>query len=204
LSGKYPYIVIEGNIGAGKTSLAVSLAKKLQSTVLLEHFEHNPFLAPFYSDPARYAFKLELSFLEERFRHAEEILTRHENVVSDFLWEKSLVFARVNLAPDELELFERIYRHLEGKLRKPDLVIYLERPVDRLLAQIKNRGRNYEQEIPRKYLISIGENYRKFMSEQHFAPVLELADDGDVESLTTRVTTLIQQDFPMEIRLNPS
>jgi deoxyguanosine kinase len=177
----YKYIAIEGNIGAGKTTLSRFLAHKTAANLVLEEFADNPFLANFYSNPDRYSFPLELSFLEERFRQqAGALQDQNERLVADYLWEKSYVFASVNLSGPEFELFQRFYKLLAGQLRHPDLVIYLHRSTDRLKKQIGERGRSYEQNIPAEYLEKVSAAYRRFFEEEQRMPVLWIAENDEL------------------------
>src|SRR5687768_8959728 len=127
---KYNYIVIEGNIGAGKTSLAMMLAAECNARLILEEFADNPFLPPFYENPARYAFPLELSFLAERYQQLKDHLAAtqdlfREYTISDYLFNKSLIFAKINLKQDEYNLYTRLFNIINSFLPKPDLLVYL-------------------------------------------------------------------------------
>ncbi|MGL5890458.1 MAG: deoxynucleoside kinase [Bacteroidia bacterium] len=176
----YKYIAIEGNIGAGKTTLSRFLAHKTGAQLLLEEFADNPFLANFYANPDRYSFPLELSFLEERYRQqAEALKTTNGNLIADYLWEKSYVFASVNLSGHEFELFQRFYRLLAGQLRHPDLVIYLHRSTERLKKQIGERGRSYEHNIPDEYLNKVSASYKLFCEEEQRMPVLQISENDE-------------------------
>lgn len=177
----YKYIAIEGNIGAGKTTLSRFLAHQTGANLVLEEFADNPFLANFYSNPDRYSFPLELSFLEERFRQQAEALKSSSNrLIADYLWEKSYVFASVNLSGAEFELFQRFYRLLAGQLRPPDLVIYLHRSTERLKKQIGERGRSYEQNIPAEYLDNVSAAYQQFFEEEQRMPVLWITENDEL------------------------
>jgi deoxyguanosine kinase len=203
MSKLYNYIAIEGNIGAGKSTLAKMLAERTGARYLPEHFEDNSFLHSFYRDPQRYGFTLELSFLEERFRQVKEATLKGGPLVSDYLWEKSLVFAWVNLAGEELRLFERIYNVLAGQLKVPDLVIYLHRPPERLLAHIGRRGRDFEQNIPKEYLAKVGGSYRNFFASERRMPVLWLTNDYGPDALLQEVSGLIGKQFSNGLHLIP-
>lgn len=169
--GQYPYIAVEGNIGAGKTTLAKLIAAENNIPFFAERFEENPFLPLFYKEPEKYALPLELSFLEDRFRQFRNELPKTA-VVSDYLFDKSLVFARINLTGHDLILFEKFYEDLSGLVRVPDLIVYLHRPVEHLQRNILSRGRVYEQEIPGDYLSRIERGYRKYLYELSAPPVL--------------------------------
>lgn len=168
----YSFIAIEGNIGAGKSTLAGKLLDETKGVLINERFENNPLLPLFYKNPDRHAFALELSFLEDRYRQLTEELPAGKNMVSDYFYAKSLVFAQVNLKGEELELFKRFYRIMEHQMRLPDLVIYLHRDVDGLKDNITNRGRSYEQQISDDYLLRITHGYQAFFRSENRFPVL--------------------------------
>jgi deoxyadenosine/deoxycytidine kinase len=164
LPGKY--IVIEGNIGAGKTSLANMLAKQFNGSLVLEEFAENTFLPQFYKDPERFAFPLEMSFMAERYGQLKRIFNSHEGnkpVVSDFLFDKSLLFAKVNLKADEFRLFESFFNLVKDSIPKPDLLVYLQKEVGHLKKNIEKRGRDFEKAIGNDYLKNINESYNDFV-----------------------------------------
>ena len=165
----YGYISIEGNIGAGKTSLTTRMAERHGARLVLEEFAENPFLEHFYKQPDRYAFPVELSFLAERFSQLKEELTNRNLfqsvVMSDYFINKSFIFARANLGPDEFDLFMQLFKIVEANLPKPELLVYLYLPEEQLLANIKKRGRSYEQDIQAKYLRNIEKSYFSFMKQ---------------------------------------
>ncbi|MCI0522656.1 MAG: deoxynucleoside kinase [Bacteroidales bacterium] len=166
---RYNYIVIEGNIGAGKTTLASMIAKEYNAKLILERFADNPFLPKFYSDPARYSFPLELSFLADRYRQLKEELVEPDLfrsfTVADYYFMKSLVFASSTLEKDEFSLYRQIYYIIYGSLPKPDLYVYLHVPPERLLLNIAMRGREYEKSITAEYLSGIQESYFNFFRQ---------------------------------------
>ena len=166
----YRYIAIEGNIGAGKSTLAKLLAKNYDARLLLEEFEGNNFLPKFYNEPERYAFPLELSFLADRYKQQKNMLLNHDlfqqGVISDYLFFKCKLFARVNLKQDEYELFQKLFDIMEPLLPRPDLIIYLHSPVERLLQNIKNRGRVYEQGITVDYLLQLQDIYDEYLKHE--------------------------------------
>jgi deoxyadenosine/deoxycytidine kinase len=160
---QYPYLVVEGNIGAGKTSLAKILSNLFNTSLVLEAFADNTFLPQFYENPERFAFPLEMSFLAERFQQinqAQELaLAGNQPLIGDYIFEKSLLFAKVTLKGAELELFSRFYSLINPALRPPDLILYLHKSTDVLLKNIAKRGREYEKNIPADYLENISQQY---------------------------------------------
>lgn len=170
------YLVIEGNIGAGKTTLATMLSTDLNSRLILEGFSDNPFLPKFYSDPAKYSFPLELSFLAERYSQLKNDLASrdlfHKLTIMDYYFMKSLIFAQNTLAPDEYNLYRKFFDIIYERLPKPDLYVYLHIPEDKLIENIRLRGRDYEQSIESGYLRTIKEGYFNFFSQQTDFPVL--------------------------------
>lgn len=195
MNSTYKYIAVEGNIGAGKSTLAQMLAERTGASFLPEQFEENPFLRDFYNDKERYGFTVELSFLEERFRNVKHALAMGKPVVADYLWEKSMVFARVNLKGAELQLFERLYQVLAGSIPVPDLVIYLHRSHETLHWQIARRGRDFEKGIHPEYLQQIGAGYQQFFSKENRMPVLWINHEMGPEALTAAVLKLMEQSF---------
>ncbi len=167
---KYKYLVIEGNIGAGKTSLASRLAGETGSRLVLEEFSDNPFLAGFYEDPGRYAFQLELSFLAERYHQIKTELGQPDlfgqAVISDYFLAKSFIFSKHNLKDDEMKLFEKIFSIINLQAPKPDLYVYLHVPVEQLLENIALRGRSYEKNIREEYLKEVQDGYFGFFKSQ--------------------------------------
>lgn len=177
------YMVIEGNIGAGKTSLSKQLSLDWEARLILEEFSDNPFLPLFYDNPERYAFPVELFFMTERHKQLQQLLLEgnlfQERVVSDYIFSKTLLFARQNLVDDELRLFQRLFHTLNASFPKPQLLVYLHRSVDQLLSNIAKRGRAYEQSITGEYLQSIQQAYFDFFNlMQEELPILVL-DVGD-------------------------
>ncbi|MBV1888143.1 MAG: 2-amino-4-hydroxy-6-hydroxymethyldihydropteridine diphosphokinase, partial [Urechidicola sp.] len=160
---KYRYIAIEGNIGAGKTSLATQLATDFNSKLVLERFKENPFLPKFYKEPDRYAFPLEMSFLADRYQQLLDDLTQYdlfkENVIGDYDSYKSLIFAKITLQEEEFILYKKLFHLMHKDLAIPDRYVYLYQNTERLLQNIKNRGRDFEQEIEASYLQKINEGY---------------------------------------------
>jgi deoxyadenosine/deoxycytidine kinase len=165
LDKKIQYIAIEGVIGAGKTSLAKSLAERLNAKLILEDFEDNPFLERFYENPARYAFHTQIFFLLSRYKQLVELSQEdlfHNYIISDYIFEKDKIFAYLNLQDDELKLYETIVQSIERKIRVPDLVIYLQSTVERLMGNIKHRDRDAEKNIAEDYIRDLNEGYNYF------------------------------------------
>ena len=172
---KYPYIVVEGPIGSGKTTLAQMLADKFNAQLLSEKAEANPFLPRFYQDAQRYALPTQLFFLFQRSRQIADLNQMDmfkKPVVADFFLEKDPLFARLNLDDEEYTLYHQIYSHLQLKSSKPDLVIYLQTPVDELAERIEERNVSYEQEIPREYIERLADAYSEFFHTYDASPVL--------------------------------
>ncbi|NLN29670.1 MAG: deoxynucleoside kinase [Bacteroidales bacterium] len=166
---RYNYIVIEGNIGAGKTTLAAKIAGEFNARLILEHFTDNPFLPKFYEDPEKYSFPLELSFLAGRYRQLREELEAPDLfspfTVADYYFSKSLIFAASTLGGDEYKLFRQIFYIVYSSLPRPDIFVYLHLDTGRLLKNIENRGRPYERTITEKYLKSIQDSYFSFFRQ---------------------------------------
>lgn len=170
ISEKINYIAIEGNIGAGKTSLATIISKELNAKMVLERFEDNPFLPKFYKDKERYAFPLEMSFLADRYKQLSDDLAQFDLfknlIVSDYYIFKSLIFAQITLPLDEYKLYRRIFDIMYKEITKPNLYVYLYQNTERLLENIKKRGRDYEQNIEAGYLQKIHNGYKNFIKTQ--------------------------------------
>ena len=166
---KYNWVVIEGNIGAGKTTLATRIADQYNARLILERFADNPFLPKFYSDPEKYSFPLELSFLADRFRQLrEEIVSQdlfRSFTVADYYFMKSLVFAASTLKGDEYNLYRQIFYIIYGTLPRPDIYVYLHMKPERLLENIRKRGRDYEKSITAEYLKNIQDSYFTFFRQ---------------------------------------
>ncbi|NWF50026.1 MAG: deoxynucleoside kinase [Ignavibacteriaceae bacterium] len=169
------YIAVEGVIGAGKTSLAKKIKDRLNAELILEQFEENPFLESFYSDRRRFAFQTQMFFLINRFKQQQEL--NQENLftqytICDYLFEKDRIFAYMNLSPEELKLYESIYPLLSRSLRKPDLVIYLQSGVERLMYNIKKRSRKIERNLTRSYIEELSDAYNHFFFRYNSTPLL--------------------------------
>lgn len=166
---RYNYVVIEGNIGAGKTTLATRISEEFNARLILECFADNPFLPKFYKDPEKYSFPLELSFLASRYRQLKEELVPQDLfkafTIADYYFMKSLVFASSTLNGDEYNLYRQIFYIIYGSLPKPDIFVYLHLSPERLLQNIGKRGRNYEKSITREYLQKIQDSYFTFFRQ---------------------------------------
>lgn len=167
----YHFITIEGNIGAGKTTLSHLLSKHFNARLILEQFADNPFLPKFYENPQQFAFPLELFFMAERYKQLKDLLQQKDMfqtlTISDYLFTKCLLFAKVNLSEDEFRLYQRIFDIIHQQLVQPDLLIYLHAPVSKLQINIKKRNRSYEQKIPDEYLFSIQETYTNYIRQHN-------------------------------------
>jgi len=170
LNDKYNYIAIEGNIGAGKTTLATMIGAEFNTKLVLERFADNPFLPKFYEDKDRYAFPLEMSFLADRYQQLCDDLAQYDLfnnlIVSDYYIFKSLIFSQITLAEDEYTLYKRMFNVMYNEITKPDLYIYLYQNTDRLIENIKKRGRDYEKNIQPAYLDKIHKGYFNFIKQQ--------------------------------------
>ena len=168
---KFRYLAIEGNIGAGKTSLATKMASDLNAKLILERFKENPFLPKFYEDASRFAFPLEMSFLADRYQQLLEDIKQHDLfndiVIADYDAYKSLIFAKITLQDEEFSLYKKLFHLMHKELPKPDVYVYLYQNTERLLANIKKRGRVFEQGINSSYLQKINEGYLEFIKNQH-------------------------------------
>ncbi len=176
LTENYNYIAIEGNIGAGKTSLAQMLSNDFQAKLVLERFADNPFLPKFYEDKQRFAFLLEMRFLTDRYQQIHEDVSQ-SNVfrsftVSDYYYFKSLIFAKVTLRKEEFQLYKNVFEIMQKQVVKPDLLVYLHQEPERLLENIKKRGRIFEQTINRSYLETIHNGYLTYINSQNHLNVL--------------------------------
>jgi len=172
----YKFITVEGNIGAGKTTLSSLLQQSFDGKLILEQFADNPFLPKFYEDRKRYSFPLELSFLAERYKQLKDMLnTRdlfNQSIISDYLFIKSKLFAKVNLPEDEYKLYETLFDIIYPNLPEPDLIIYLHAPLDKLKQNIKNRNRDYEQNIQDDYLIDLQNAYLQLIKSEKFKTLI--------------------------------
>ncbi len=195
---RYNYIAIEGNIGAGKTSLATEIAQDFNAKLILERFKDNPFLPKFYKDSARYAFPLEMSFLADRYQQLVDDITQldlfKESVIVDYDFNKSLIFASVTLPEEEYELYKKLFHVMHKELPKPDLYIYLYQNTERLLENIKNRGRKYEQSIQGEYLQKLNAGYLEFIKNQQSenARVIDISELDFIKNRSDYLKVLAQ------------
>lgn len=178
------YIVIEGNIGAGKTTLSKMIAKEFNAKLILEQFADNPFLPKFYNEPEKYSFQLELSFLAERYHQLNKELTSKDLFrsfnVADYYFMKSLIFAKATLSEDEYNLYRKIFNIIYQSIPKPDLYVYLHVNVDNLVKNISKRGRDYEQGISKDYLVQLQDGYFDFFRQQNDISFLVI-DTSDMD-----------------------
>lgn len=172
---KYRYIVVEGPIGVGKTSLAQRLADHLGADILLEKPQENPFLERFYEDPQRHAMSTQLFFLFQRInevRDQAQMDLFNTRTVSDYLFDKDTLFARLNLSDDEFKLYQNIYQSLAPQAPAPDLVIYLQASTDTLIERVRRRGHNYERLVKNDYLVRLSDSYGDFFHQYEDAPLM--------------------------------
>lgn len=169
------YIAIDGVIGAGKTTLARMISERLNARLVLEQFEENPFLARFYEDPDHYAFQTQIFFLLSRYRQQQDLFQAdlfHSALVTDYIFDKDKIFAYLNLQDDELRLYETLVSSIEKNVPTPDLVVYLQSSVERLMSNIKMRGRKYEENMSEEYIKDLNEAYNYFFFRYKNSPLL--------------------------------
>lgn len=180
---KYTFITIEGNIGAGKTTLAHLLSKHFNARLVLEQFADNPFLPKFYENPQQFAFPLELFFMAERFKQLKDLIQQKDLfqnlTISDYLFTKCLLFAKINLSEEEFRLYQRLFDIMYQQLIQPEILIYLHAPVNKLQQNIKKRNRSYEQKIPDDYLFSIQETYTHYIRQHNLKTLFVDATNAD-------------------------
>jgi deoxyadenosine/deoxycytidine kinase len=207
---KYNYVVIEGNIGAGKTTLATRISEQFNAHLILEHFADNPFLPKFYNNPEKYSFPLELSFLASRYKQLKEELAPQDLfkafTIADYYFMKSLVFASSTLQGDEYNLYRTIFYIIYGSLPKPDIFVYLHLSPERLLENIKKRGRDYEKTIKREYLQKIQESYFTFFRQNPENKYLVIDINGidfvaDDDQYKKIVNTIFNEDHPAGLNM---
>ncbi|MDP3930130.1 MAG: deoxynucleoside kinase [Bacteroidota bacterium] len=200
----YNFIAVEGNIGAGKSTLAQFLAKDWNAQLILEEFEDNSFLPKFYADARRYAFPLEMSFLAARFNQLKNQLPSQDLfkqlTISDYIFAKCLLFSKVNLDEDEYELYHKLFHIINLQLPKPDLLVYLHCPIEKLQWNIANRGRSYEQQIEDEYLQNLQQTYFDYLHTQTDLRIL-IIDSSQVDFVKNplhyeQIQSLLCKEYP--------
>jgi len=180
---KYNFVTIEGNIGAGKTTLAHLLSKHFNARLILEEFADNPFLPKFYENPGQYAFPLELFFMAERYKQLKDMVHTSDLfqsiTVADYIFTKCLLFAKVNLPGEEFRLYQRLFDIVQQQLIFPDIIIYLHSPIQKLQKNIKKRNRIYEQNIADEYLFNIQETYTSYIRQHNIKTIFVDALNAD-------------------------
>jgi deoxyguanosine kinase len=197
------FIAIEGNIGAGKTTLCNMLLEEYNCRLVLEQFTDNPFLPEFYKNPDRYAFPVELFFMTERHKQLQESLSQRELfpqlLVSDYFFIKTLLFAKNNLNDEEYRLFQRLFHTLNATFPKPDLLVYLHRTVSDLKANIQKRGREFEQNIKAEYLQSLQDAYFNYFKSDNEFPILIIdvtgVDFGNEQPAYEKIVGLMKRSY---------
>lgn len=207
---RYNYVVIEGNIGAGKTTLATRISDQFNAHLILEHFADNPFLPKFYMEPEKYSFPLELSFLASRYKQLKEELVPQDLfrafTITDYYFMKSLVFAASTLTGDEYNLYRQIFYIIYGSLPKPDIYVYLHLNTDRLIKNIERRGRNYEKSITKEYLQKIQDSYFSFFKQNPENKYIVIDINGidfvsDEEHYNKLINTIFLEDYPIGMNM---
>ena len=199
---KYHFIAVEGNIGAGKTTLSQLLSQHYNAKLMLEEFAENPFLTKFYENPKQYAFPLELFFLAERFKQQQDLIKTADLfqsvTISDYLFTKCLLFAKVNLPEEEYRLYQKMYEVFSQQLTQPDVLIYLHAPVNKLQSNIKKRNRKFEQSIPDEYLFKLQETYTSYIKQHNIKTIFVDASNADFlynEAHFKLITDALEKDL---------
>ncbi len=202
-SNQLSYIAVEGVIGAGKTSVATMLAQRLDAKLILETFEDNPFLEKFYNNQQDYAFRTQMFFLLERYSQLQELHQKdlfHSYTVSDYVFEKDKIFAYINLSDDELKIYEHVVQGLDKGIVAPDLVIYLQSSVERLMQNIRKRNRPIEKEISEDYIENLNEAYNYFFSRYKAAKVMIVnCEEADFVNNPSDFDNLVDEIFKSDI-----
>jgi deoxyguanosine kinase len=198
----YHFITIEGNIGAGKTTLAHLLSKHYNARLVLEAFAENPFLPKFYENPAQFAFPLELFFMAERYKQLKELIHTKDLfqsvTISDYLFTKCLLFAKVNLPETEFRLYQSLFDIIHQQLVQPDILIYLHAPVQKLQVNIRKRNRPYEQNIADEYLFTIQETYTNYIRQHNIKTLFIDTSNADFlgnEKHVKAVIDALEKDY---------
>ena len=199
---KYHFIAVEGNIGAGKTTLSQLLSQHYNAKLMLEEFAENPFLTKFYENPKQYAFPLELFFLAERFKQQQDLIKTADLfqsvTISDYLFTKCLLFAKVNLPEEEYRLYQKMFDVFQQQLVTPDVLIYLHAPVSKLQSKIKKRNRKFEQSIPDEYLYKLQETYTSYIKQHNIKTIFVDASNADFlynEAHFKLITDALEKDL---------
>jgi len=198
----YHFIAVEGNIGAGKTTLSQLLSQYYNAKLMLEEFAENPFLTKFYENPKQYAFPLELFFLAERFKQQQDLIKNTDLfqsvTISDYLFTKCLLFAKVNLPEEEYRLYQKMFDVFQQQLVTPDVLIYLHAPVSKLQSNIKKRNRKFEQSIPDEYLYKLQETYTSYIKQHNIKTIFVDASNADFlynEAHFKLITDALEKDL---------
>ena len=198
----YHFIAVEGNIGAGKTTLSQLLSQYYNAKLMLEEFAENPFLTKFYENPKQYAFPLELFFLAERFKQQQELIKNTDLfqsvTISDYLFTKCLLFAKVNLPEEEYRLYQKMFDVFQQQLATPDVLIYIHAPVSKLQSNIKKRNRKFEQSIPDEYLYKLQETYTSYIKQHNIKTIFVDASNADFlynEAHFKLITDALEKDL---------
>ena len=202
------YVAIEGVIGVGKTTLARLLQSRFEAELLLEVFEENPFLSDFYGDRARYAFQTQIFFLLSRYRQQNntvpEILSKGKNLLADYTFAKDALFAGINLEGDELDMYHKVHEALGEKIRKPDLIVYLQASTEVLMQRIAFRDRSYERQMEHSYIDELNHAYEDFFSKPYDSvPVLKIDTNRLNIIQNPEHLTLIENRIKQSLGLSP-